>query len=190
MYIIYFTGGCVLSVKCSKKILLFFQGAVIFSVLISSLLINPIMKGLDVIYSKPVANKIKEIVKNSPDAIWISSLEMTYPGFLVACGAPTLNSVNYIPNMEMWHKLDLGGKYEEIYNRYSHIVINLRIDPTEISLIQADLILLNLSFSDLEKLDIQYIFTPNFYESNEFVSLELLYSEYGTQIYKVLYPDV
>jgi hypothetical protein len=190
MSIIYFIGGCIMSVKCSKKVLIFFQVSVISIVFASSLVIHPIMKGLDVIYSKPAAIKIKEIVKNSPNAIWISSAELTYSGFLVACGAPTLNSVNYIPNMEMWHKLDPEGKYEEIYNRYSHIIINLTKDPTEISLIQADLVSVSLSFSALKKLDVQYIFTPAFYESNEFVSFELLYSEYGTQIYKVLYPDI
>lgn len=163
--------------------------AVLLCVLISlrtGWMIRPVMKGLDAIYSKPVAGKIMELQKENPDAKWMCvDMEFVCSGFLVACGVPTINSVNTYPNMELWKTLDSEGKYEEEYNRYAHVVVHLTEESTSMELIAADNMLLNLSYQDIKKTDVTYMMSKEEIKSNEICQFEKVYDEAGIFIYKV-----
>jgi hypothetical protein len=88
--------------------------------------------------------------------------------------------------MELWAKLDPDGEKEEIYNRYAHIVATLTKEETDMELYQTDVINLDLSYHDLEKIGIDYIFAKKPVESQEDVAFEALYQEAGCHIYKVM----
>lgn len=150
--------------------------------------VNPIMVGLDAVLSKPAAKKIQEIVSEDPNAIWISSSGGTVSGnFLLANGARTINSVNYIPNYEMWKKLDPDKTYEEVWNRYAHINIELsESDESNYWINQADSITLSLCKSDFDKLKVNYILSQSEIDGEWSQYLEELYSEAGVWIYKVI----
>lgn len=154
-------------------------------VLYTGLSVNPLVKGLDAIKSKPVAKKIAEIVEEDPDAKWIALDTNVNSNFLIACGAPTINSVNYVPNMEFWKKLDPSGEQEEVYNRYAHLTISLTKEDTSMWLTQGDAIQLNLSYSDIKKLDIKYIWSIKELKSNSDVKFKTLYVEDGVILYEV-----
>lgn len=162
-------------------------GMILLTVLVlyTGLSVNPLVKGLDAIKSKPVAKKVAEIVEKDPGAKWIALDTIVNSNFLVACGAPTINSVNYIPNMEFWKKLDPAGEQEEVYNRYAHLAISLTNEDTSMELIQTDAIQLNLSYSDIEKLDIKYIWSIKELKSNADVKFKTLYTEDGVILYEV-----
>lgn len=147
----------------------------------------PVMKGLDVIYSKPVAQEISDIVKEDEDAKWICINSIVASGYTISCGAPTINSTNYIPNYELWKILDEDGKYDEYYNRYAHMDIVLTEGETTVKLIQADYILVSLSYDDLEKIDVKYIYAWEPVQSGGSVELKEIYNEYGSYIYEVIY---
>jgi len=157
------------------------------AVLVTGLAVNPLMCGLDVIYSRPVAKEIQEIVEKDPDGKWIACDSGMAANYLIACGAPTINSVNYIPNMKLWRKLDPTGKQEEIYNRYAHINVNLTNEDTTMSLKQADVILLKLSLEDLEKINAKYIYSNKKLTGTDTVQLQLLYKNKKTYIYQAIY---
>ena len=107
------------------------------------------------------------------------------PQYLVAAGAHTVNSVNYIPNKDTWERLGVEEN-EELWNRYAHVVISLTDnDKSEYSVIQADLIQANLTWNDFEKLDIKYIGTTTPIPTFAKDKVTELYNGYGFYIYQV-----
>ena len=161
---------------------------VCYSIIIC-LTVLPIMRGLDVIYSKPVASKIKELAVDHNEK-WLS-LHSGFigSGFLVATGASAINAINFYPNLDLWHKLDPDRKYEEIYNRYAHITVSLTENETSFSLLHADQFFLNLSYRDLKKTGVRFIFTSHHLTNFSNIEFILLYNEAGTKIYYVNFLD-
>lgn len=154
----------------------------------SGILVNPLMCGLDAIYSKPVAKVIQELAEENPNEKWLSVANNAVAGnFLIACGAPTVNSVNYVPNMKLWEKLDPSGEQEEIYNRYAHIVVALTEKGTSMSLRQEDVIDLSLSKADLKKLDITYLYSNKKLTDTDSVQFKKLYHNKNAYIYQAIY---
>ncbi|MCI8326804.1 MAG: YfhO family protein [Lachnospiraceae bacterium] len=156
-------------------------------VLVTGLSVNPLMCGLDVIYSKPIAKKVQEIVREDSDGKWIAVDNGIAANYLIACGAPTINSVNYMPNMKLWKKLDPSGEKEKIYNRYAHISIKLVDTETTMKLKQVDVVRLYLSTNDLKKLDVKYIYSDKKLEDTASVEFEEMYENEKTRIYQVNY---
>lgn len=145
--------------------------------------INPISKGLSVFYEKSFAKSVREIVNNNPDAKWIATDSIVFQNYLITNGASTINSTNYYPNLELWKKIDPLHKYNEIYNRYAHIAIVLGEEESKFELVQADYFTLKLNYSDICKLDINYILAPREYPINDIITNEI-YSNLGLHIYE------
>jgi hypothetical protein len=146
--------------------------------------INPIMRGLDAIYSKPVSAKISQLAVNT-DEKWVS-LSFEGPSILIANGASTINSTNIYPNLELWHKLDPNREYEFVYNRYAHVSVVLTEDyASSFDLLHYDWIRLYLSYYDLETAGVKFIHTLHQLEETDIVTLTLVYDEGGTFIYAV-----
>lgn len=149
------------------------------------IIVNPISVGLDAITSKPAYGEIQRIVASDPNARWVSIGSFVTPQYLVAAGAHTVNSVNYIPNKDTWERLGVEEN-EELWNRYAHVVISLiDSDKSEYSVIQADLIQANLTWNDFDKLDIKYIGTTTPIPTFAKDKVIELYNEYGFYIYQV-----
>ena len=126
------------------------------------------------------------IVEEDKHAKWLTTDSLQTSGFTIACGAPTINSTNFIPNYELWDVLDEDGIYEEYWNRYAHMEIHLTEDePTSVSLAFEDRIKIQLSYADLEKIGIKYIYSLTPLTSTENVVLDEIYNEAGSYIYKV-----
>ncbi len=175
-------------VEYSKKLYCTGLIAIIFVSVITGIYIRPLMKGLDAIYSKPLSTAIQDIVSKDREAKWVAHGALPLPGFMISCGAPTINSVNTYPNMKLWKSLDKAGVYEEVYNRYAHILVEFTDGETSMELIQPDCFCLRLSYQDFEKTDIDYIVSSSSLEiDNQYLSTEELYNEAGSYIYKINY---
>ena len=148
--------------------------------------VHPVMKGLGVVYSKPFAKEVASIVENEPDARWVMLNDIVRPNFLIACGARTINSTNFIPNTGMWEKLELE-EYEEIYNRYAHVAIELTEENSSMELIGMDAIRVKLNYNQLKDMDVDYIVSMVEVEDKAEVSFDEIYNESGIIIYKVVY---
>ena len=106
-----------------------------------------------------------------------------YSSFAVMCGAPTINYTNIYPNLELWNRLDPTGKYNDVYNRYTHITIEFTLGPTEFELVGADYMNIKLSYEDIEQLDAKYILSDHKMESAyEGISFKQLYNESGPHL--------
>lgn len=158
---------------------------------ISGAMVNPIQKGVEVIYQSSLINAISDINKDEPGK-WIVE-GMNYPqiNYPIMAGASTINSTNVYPDLERWRKFDLDGVNDNIYNRYAHINIYLNNQNTT-TFIEGeapDTFSINLNVKDLKELDVKYIFTQNNIEdiSDLNVSFEKLYDNSDYKIYRVIY---
>lgn len=157
----------------------------------SGLCVRPISIGLSSVYAKPVAQEIQKIVSKDPTSKWVTIGGIETPSFTVMCGAPTINFVNTYPNLKLWHTLDPDKKYEKIYNRYEHVQVLLTHEETSFELIQSDYITLNLSYKDIKKAKVKYVFTNggdcDIDFNNGYVKFDKVYDESGVKIYKITY---
>ncbi|MFR6072261.1 MAG: hypothetical protein ACLUHF_04335 [Faecalitalea cylindroides] len=184
----------VLLYKVNKKIQTITLIGIIGISLFTGIYIRPISVGTSAIYSKPVAQEIQKINQKDTYSKWIAyGGGIETPAFAVACGASTINSVNTYPNLPLWEKLDTTGVYNEVYNRYAHIKVVFTNEPTSFEINQADYITLNLSYEDIIKTGVSYLFVNEvtgpleFDVNNGFVALEQIYNESGAAIYKFIY---
>ena len=164
----------------------------IFVSIVGGVTVNPIIKGTDIIYKKPIAQEVQKIVKEDKEALWIvDNYGFPIPNYITANGARTINSTNYYPNTEMIKTL-IGEKMEdeeikEIYNRYAHITINIVKEETKLELMGADHYKINLNCNQVKDLNAKYILSSRDLTefSNNNIKFEKIYSENGFNIYSV-----
>lgn len=153
---------CILRSKNNKEINLLIVIISLVSI-VGGLIVNPIRRGTDVIYNKDISKEIQEIVNNDKNGKWlIENISYPFINYTIALGAPTINSTNVYPNMDLWKKIDSEGKYADVYNRYAHINIHFIKDgTTKFELNNPDLFTIYLNVDDISKLDAKYIFTQS-----------------------------
>ncbi len=159
--------------------------------------IHPIMHGADALVEKPFAVAVREEVQKNPDAKWIGHGGQVIGQYLIANGAPTINSTNYIPNLDFWHLFDPEGENEYIYNRYAHIAITFTDAPTSMELYYPDSAGLHINFGDIKLTGADYVASVSGEMEFELgkeellekykIEFKLIYSENDACIYKVIY---
>ncbi|MFV0362207.1 MAG: hypothetical protein ACK5LL_03835 [Suipraeoptans sp.] len=165
---------------------IFVIGAVLISILAGSL-VNPIRKGVDDVVNIPQFNEIRKVIENDKDAKWIA-VDMplvTMNNVPMMNGASTFNTINVYPNFDFWEKIDINGDYEKIYNRYAHIKITItNSQATNIALGETpDVVVLTLNVSDIEKLNIKYIYTNT--DLSKLIGAPYQCKKVGENIYKM-----
>ncbi|MBQ9024289.1 MAG: hypothetical protein IJ105_03595 [Bacilli bacterium] len=155
--------------------------------LINIIFVNPVNIGTDVIYDKKASKEIKKIVKQDKDARWIATNSFVLPNYALMQGAKVINSTNIYPNLKIWKKIDYGKDDSDIYNRYSHIQIELTESQTDFELMQPDYFKLYLNYNDIKKLRIDYIISdkqlifPDYYIQH----INEIYNNDNIYIYKI-----
>ena len=171
--------------KYINKIALFLLALLTF---ITGACVHPLNMGLKEIYNKPISKEIEKLEKINSTANW-ATIGTAYfmPNYLVANGADTINSTNYYPNFDLWDKLNLK-KYENIYNRYAHLIIDITEEKTSVKLNYEDQIELYLNNNDVCKLDLDYLLTTGKTleeYNNQNVKFSRLYNKDGILIYSL-----
>ena len=171
----------------------FFTLGIIGTMFIAGFTVNPIVKGTDMIEDSKILAAVEKY--NAEDeGLWMAEA-IGFPGanYLVMAGAPTINSTHAYPDLDFCKKLDPEGKYEKVYNRYSHIYIEVvEKEPVEkFVLISPDTYRVYITADELKTLNIKYIFTVRIMENyeNDNVSFDLLYDVDTYRIYKVNYNN-
>ena len=152
--------------------------------LISGLTVRPLVQGFDALWSKPSALKIREICEREPQSLWLCTNDV-HCGYVLANGARVKNSNNYYPDLDWFRMLDQSGSYEEVYNRYCHISVELTEEESSFVLCSADTILLRMNYQDLLRSGIDYIFTEEEYENTAGVGFDCVYQNGDLKIYHV-----
>ena len=149
-------------------------------------LVNPVRIGSSDPGELEELGAVKEIVESDPYAVWVCEVGFPVSDMLLTVGAPTLNSVNVYPNLDIWSIIDTTGEYEEIYNRYAHIKVDVTSDESlagQFELVQSDVFSVKLTVEQLKELGVKYIFTRDTEELN---GVELVRQVGSTYIYEIL----
>lgn len=160
IFIIFMTGALVFLLK--DKHYMNTTLCVLFGTVLAvcGFMVNPIQKGLDFIFENETVKTVREIAKEDKTGKWIVDTG-AFPSnnIPLLAGASTITCTNVYPQTDTWKKIDKNGEYEEIYNRYAHILAQIVPSESESSfeLIQADYMKVNISVSDLEVLDVKYV---------------------------------
>lgn len=126
--------------------------------------VNPIQRGTAGVTETELARSIQEIVEEDPEAKWVAE-SLPYPmiNYPIMQGAPTINSTSTYPDMKRWKKLDETGQYEEIYNRYAHILVEITepnvVPEAKFELPVADSFKVYLSLDELHDMGVRYVLT-------------------------------
>lgn len=190
VFILIFVLSLGFTVKIRLELEYVLKCALVIITLIASVTVRPVMVGLDAIYSKPIAKEILKITHKDENSKWITMGGYHIMGVAVSCGAPTINFVNTYPNIKLWHKLDPSHKYEEVYNRYAHIGVQLTDGNTSFKLDHDDALTLNLSYKDIHKTKVKYLAMIDGQHidfNNGYVTFNEIYSEDGAKIYELSY---
>ena len=147
----FFINSCKKWNEYILSLLLIFVGA------INIIYVNPINIGTKVLHEKDTAKEIQRIVKEDKNAKWISIDEFLLGNYVISNGGKAINSTNIYPNLELWKKIDPDKKFEDIYNRYAHVVFEITEEKSSFKLVQMDMIMINLNYDDLKTLDIKYM---------------------------------
>ena len=155
--------------------------------LVAGVTVNPINRGTDVLYKTEIAQKIQEISSKDESGLWIGNTNLAGQ-YLVANGVKTLNGVNSYPNFEWLNIVDPEGKFNEVYNRYAHIFINLG-DETNFELEAPDVYRATLTSQNIKDLGVKYYFTNQKCDENiqQDFNMEEIYSnlEKSQYIYQI-----
>ncbi len=146
--------------------------------------------GTDAIYSKPLANKVTEIASEDKDGKWVMLDSWVESMYLAACGAPTINTCNNVPNWDLWNILDPDKENEYCYNRFAHMILTLTEEDTNEELVQQDLLQLNLNYKDADKIGVKYIASRTYSDDfdkvlEKYYDYSILYDEFGWRIYQL-----
>jgi len=76
---------------------------------------------------------------------------------LVAQGLRAFNATNNYPDYGKWKVIDADGQWEEIYNRYAQVSVQLTDQQTNIELLSPDHIKVTLNVQKLLDLGIDYV---------------------------------
>ena len=158
--------------------------------------VHPIQKGISVLTDKPVAKKTQEIVsQDKENNLWIcDSTNFMTNNYLLASGAKIINSTNLYTNFDLY-KTVLGEEKSQkpevryVYNRYSHINMEITEDKNDIELVQQDSIKISLTSEKIRELGVKYILTTRDLDQfdTEDVKYQKIYDEDGMIIYHVEY---
>ena len=169
-----------------KGIKVFWQLVLIFMIFFSGLLVNPIRLGVQSVDAIPELQKAAEISEQDRDALWIVE-GSNYPitNALLLKGIRTINSTNVYPDIERWKNIDTSNDSKskekgvtdnyKIYNRYAHIetkYINDSSVSQKFKLIDQDCFRVYLTYDDLKKLDVRYVFSSSVIDDERLELLE------------------
>lgn len=175
-----------LSNKKNAKII--FTTFIVIISLGSTIYVNPLMKGFSGLYEKPLSKELQKYEEKDEDSRWVSLGTFINANYLGINGLDVINSTNLYPNLKLWHRIDKDREYEDIYNRYAHIEMNLTNDDTTFELVQSDMFKLDITGEDLCKLDVDYAtstYNLDEYDDEDVVTFDKKYHKDNIYIYKV-----
>lgn len=139
--------------------------------------VNPIAVGISPINKTDISAKIREIDAKEEDNLWIGSTNITGQ-YLVANGVNCLNGVHTYPDFKWLRIVDPKGEFDEKYNRFAHISVNLS-EETSFQILAPDAYVANLTYDNVKDIGVKFYFTMSKLsdETVEMFHLQTVYSD-------------
>ena len=153
--------------------------------------VHPIQRGIGPVTDSGLAKEITTEVSNDPCQVWAVEDDASLGNLCAALGAKTVTTTEAYPNLSLWKRLDEAGKYEDIYNRYHHVSLELGYDHVSFIQREFDHITVEASYDNLVDLGVSRLLTRTPVSSQSIDSLRLCRLELikeidGYYIYKVI----
>ncbi|TPF77999.1 MULTISPECIES: hypothetical protein [unclassified Bifidobacterium] len=99
----------------------------ILGMVASGMSVNPIQYGAAPLTQQPLTRQIQDLQQNST-GMWVADGDDSarLANLLVANGIKTLNALEVVPDLNTWKTLDTSGKWENTYNRYAYIAVQIQ----------------------------------------------------------------
>lgn len=158
--------GFALALPYRSRIGRWLVAAALTVVVCSGAAVNPVQVSSAPIENQPVTQQVRAI-DSQHEGVWIVSGSVgvadNLTQLLVANGVTTLNAVQVTPMMDLWHRIDPEGRWEEIYNRYAFVSITIAEQESDepFSLVAADRIAVTLTAEQLDGLGVDYVLTTD-----------------------------
>lgn len=123
---------------------------------LSSLCVNPVIYGTASMTDSGLIQEIKAL-DGKKSGSWLILGTMVQQNVMAANGIHVLNATQYEPNLDYWSRFDASGEYEEAYNRYAHVVVNLTDQKTAFEVLSGDLIQVSINVKDLDRSGADYL---------------------------------
>ncbi|MEU4470345.1 hypothetical protein [Micromonospora sp. NPDC023888] len=98
--------------------------------LVMTVYIHPLYRGTTVLTRTPLAESIRAIEAEDPDATWATDVP-SVENFAYMNGAHSLAGVYGYPQLELWRTADQQGEQDFAYNRYAHVWFVFDRDPAK-----------------------------------------------------------
>lgn len=167
-----------------KIVLAFALSCLMFS---AGAFVNPVQQGIQCVTQTNLVKTLTSI-QNTSDEIYLVEGNWPLTNAPLLAGKTCFDSTQVYPDPEKWRVVDPGGQYETIYNRFSHISLNLITDQTRFELQSDDLIVVDFCVDDLEVYNIRYLMTQKDYSSWNGYKFALVATADDWNVYQITYP--
>lgn len=155
----------------------------------SGIPVNTVTVGTSAIFNQKIVKTIQKINKKTPNLTWISGT--TTSNLLPMLNVKSIGNTNFIPDLEMWHKIDTKKKNEIKYNRYVNVTINFvpQTSQMKFSNPSPDSLFVDIRPGDLKKLGVKRVLTTQNLHgfSTKKIKFKQLASVDQNKIYSVKY---
>jgi hypothetical protein len=98
-----------------------FFALVLALVLVPSIGVIPVSRGLAPIYGKALVKEVRQVVAEDPHGRWLVYGDLVTPDLVRAAGADVVNGVRFPPEKPLLNGLDRSGRFASVWNRYAHV---------------------------------------------------------------------
>lgn len=93
---------------------------------------NPLYKGNDILTSTTFSAYIQKVSaqEKTSDHRWVVYDSIILGNYIAINGGSVINGTIIYPNVSFWQTLDPSHQYEDVYNRYAHVVFKNPTDST------------------------------------------------------------
>mgnify|MGYP000007798261 FL=1 len=162
--------------------------------LFMGVMVNPVQIGAGPILENETREAVAAINQERPDSVWAVTGDdsSAYADLAATSGAAVINTCNVYPNLSLWRAFDPAGSYDDVYNRYAHISIEVVHGETHFGDAAFDSFTLYVNPSDIPLLGADYLVSTQelgAFSTNEVSFASLGEAVNGRTIYEVHLQD-
>jgi len=169
----------------SKQILAF----VLFCVMLTAGgFVNPIQQGTKCVTETNLVKTLASI-KDAKEDVYLVEGYWPITNVPLLAGKTSFNSTQVYPNTEKWEPVDPDGQFEDVYNRFCHVSLDLVETETSFELPYEDYMHVDLSVDDLKTYGIQYLVTTKAYTTLHDCTFTLVGAADEWNVYRITYTN-
>ena len=166
-----------------QKILHSFALLAIFCIL-SVYSIHPLYVGMGVIGSSKITSFIEK--QSSKKDTLVGANSIVIENFGLIAGRDSISGVNFYPDIDYWRQID-GKNYDDIHNRYAHILFSSELGEEPIRLIQPDSFFVSINCSRFFIKEVEFVVSSTPLENTCLNKIDVVnYPALSLYMYKVI----